>query len=420
VVDLAWAVLETGAAAGLFDGSSSSSSRTTTTTSSSDRSTWDYHIASVMRLASTFGRLFGGSLVGGARLEPWRPHAQQFTSDALLKLLLVPAGVHVGHMYKQQQRGQVCVQPYHQQLLSELGVMPTEQQSGIAGADADVSSTGVACAALAFVADMRMTALRNSSGSNSSSSSSSNHAGVTGQPAATAAAEPGLSRLHELLLLLLLLLEYAALVSLADTYCLPYAMGVILGVCEQWWGESDSTGTGAAVPQLPALPDSKFFLQPLLQELAPAVLRNIRTASAAGSHTLAAYAAANGSDAAGAALAQSLGSTLRLLAALSHSPLLSGELLHGSFLFSSKLVMLSLADVRSLVPLHVVCSVGASIIETSLPAGTCRHPCVAAVLTCAHPHPHLTVCCMQRCGRQSCRQQFSSTRVKQQHWQRLL
>jgi hypothetical protein len=228
VVDLAWAVLQAAAAAGLCSdhGSSSSSSSSSSASASRERGRWDCHVASAVRLATSLGGTLGLARLRNSSFGQWRPHAQQFSSDVLLKLLMVPVGILVGQLHEQQQQqqqpGQVCVQPYHQQLLAELQVIPNEHQSGTQSANGSPYNALYACAALAFASEMQLSVLQNSSSGISSDGSGSElsaGAGTAAQPAAAAtAAGPGISsRLCELLLLTVL--EYAVLVSTVDVFC---------------------------------------------------------------------------------------------------------------------------------------------------------------------------------------------------------
>jgi hypothetical protein len=293
VVELAWTVLEAGAAAGLFEDGNSSSSR---------HSLWDCQLNAVLNLASSLAHVLG-AVVAQRLLVQWQPHAQQFASDELLKLLMVVAGFYVGDQYKQQQQqqqqqGHVCVQPYHQQLLAELQVQPW----GLPGIK-PIIYTGhtlqYSYAALALALKMRATVL--ASGSSSSGVSSSGSSGGTAsrahaQPAAaTTAVPPSISiMLHELMLLTVL--ECAVLASATDPYGMSqalassiylhhYAMNIV----------SSSTAAGAAMQQPQANPpSSEVLLRCLLLEVAPAVLRSTRCTTAASTATFAAVAAASG------------------------------------------------------------------------------------------------------------------------------
>jgi hypothetical protein len=328
VVELAWAVLEAAAAAGQFDGSSSSS----------DRSVWNCHIAAVERLAAVFSRELASAYMQSSTLALLRPHAQQFSSDTLLKLLLLPAGLFVRELHRkqQEQQGQVCVQPYHQQLLAELRLELNEQQCGISGADTGQYSELLACAALAFALKMRSTAVQSSSGSSSGSSGSSSGseqsvgAGVAAQPAAAvaAAATAGISsRLY--VLLLLTMLEYAVLESQTDVCCLAQALtfsGDVYGcVCALF--SSTAAAGGSAAAQQSQRPASDVLLQALVLEVGPEALRATRCATVAGSAGLAAMAAADGSAAAEEALAVSVERIWRSLLLLFEGALVGGELL---------------------------------------------------------------------------------------------
>jgi hypothetical protein len=333
MVDLAWTVLEAAAAAGQIGRSSSSSS--------SDRSLWDWHISAAVSLAAGFGRALEVAHVSSSAREQWLQHAQQFASDTLLKLLMVPAGIFVGQLHnkqhqqqqqqQQQGQGQVLVQPYHQQLLSELGVTPNEHQSPVA----DQYSAFNTCAALAFTVDLRAVVLRDSSSSTGSSSSGSGSerscaAGTAAQPAA-AAAVPGISsRLYELMLLTAL--EYAVLVSSADAWCQVHALVVCVDLYRTGLKASSSTAASAAIssPQA-SLSASDALLHSLLLEVTPALQHSTRCASVADSQWLASVAATSGSDVTAAAKAVLAGSW-RSLAALSEAVLHAGELLINTLL----------------------------------------------------------------------------------------
>jgi hypothetical protein len=346
VVDLAWAVLEAAAAAGHFDGSSSSSS----SSSDDDRRVWECHIAAVVRLAASFSASLAGAFMQSSALTILRPHAQQYSSDKLLKLLMLPAGILIRKLHRKQQGqpGQVCVQPYHQQLLTELRLELNEQQSGMAGADTGPYTALHACAAVAFAMQMRSTAAESSSSSSSSSEQSSGAAavalvaaggssgqsimaGAAAQPAAVAAAAatPGISgRLYELLLLTTL--ECVVLTPATDVYRLAEALTHSADVyaCVRAPFSSTAAGAAAAALQQSEQPASDALLQALVLEVGPAALQGIRSASVAGSAALAAQAAASGSAAAEEALARYVDTIRRALALLSEGALSAGELLH--------------------------------------------------------------------------------------------
>jgi hypothetical protein len=356
VVDLAWAVLQAAAAAGQFVGGGNSSS------SSSSSSAWDCHIAAVVRLAAAFSAALAGVLMQSSALALMQAHAQQFASDTLLKLLMLPAGLLIQELHRKQQGqpGQVCVQPYHQQLLEELKLELNEQQSGMAGADAGRYGALHACAAVAFAMQMRRTAAESSSSSSSSSSEQSIRAGpaavasvaaggsscssgseqsieagMAAQPAAVAAAAaaaaatPGISgRLSELLLLTTL--ECVVLTPATDVYRLADALtyGVDVYECVHAPFSSPAAGAAAAAVQQSEQPASDALLQALVLEVGPAAMQGIRSASVAGSAALAAQAAADGSVAAEEALASSVDTIRRSLALLYDGALSAGELPH--------------------------------------------------------------------------------------------
>jgi hypothetical protein len=321
VVDLAWAVLQAAAAAGHFAACSSSSSSCSGT--SSESNFWETHVTGVVRVAVGMGRTLGAAVIEDRSLGQWLPHAQQFASDTLLKLLLVPVGVFVGELHKQQQQqGQVCVQPYHQQLLDELGVTPSEHQRATWAADISPYTVFYTCVAPAFAVNMRALVLQNSSSSggisSSGSSSGTEQSGGAGTAArlSAVAAAAGLgisSRLWELMLLTVL--EYTVLVSSTYVFCVAQCL-TVSAVLHQI--EREASSSRAASSEL---------LQCLVLEVTPALLRSIRCATVAGSPTLADHAATSGSDDAEAALAELLDGSMRSLTLLSDSALHAGELL---------------------------------------------------------------------------------------------
>ncbi|WIA22214.1 hypothetical protein OEZ85_004544 [Tetradesmus obliquus] len=294
------------------------------------------HIIDVLRLAGAFSQALDGTSFdddepGAAQ----RQQAQQFASDALLQLLMVPAGIFVGALreqqqqqqqqhqqqqqQQQQQREQVCMQPYHLQLLAELRVPPDERQ--IVAAVAGMGMEGLpACMyawdAVLFITQTRAAALQ------TTSSSSSPESGAAAQPSTAASvAVPGISsRLGKLLLLTML--EYAALAAAEDFVCLAHALECVVDVYWQLPGTricsaaAAAAAAGAAVPQQAAPPASEEVLHCLLLEVGPAAVRSMRTACSAGSAVLADHAAKHGSSSAERACAQSVNAISLSLAAL--------------------------------------------------------------------------------------------------------
>jgi hypothetical protein len=248
VVELAWTVLEAGAAAGIFEtgGSSSSSSQ------------WEYQFAVVKLFGASLAQALGTAALLDNHLRQWRPHAQQFAFDALEKLLMLTAGMFIRFQYRQrQQQGQVPVQPYHQQLLEELKmqlpVLALRSESAATGA----SDTLQACAALAFAVDMQRELHRSSSEANGSGSSSSqgSETRTSAQPApaaaeaaaAAAGAAPlslGVSsKLHELLLLTML--EFVVLSAANDPSIMVFSLSYSIFV-QQYGLLLCSSNTAAA------------------------------------------------------------------------------------------------------------------------------------------------------------------------------
>jgi hypothetical protein len=314
VVELAWTVLEAAAAAGLLTVDSSSSS---SSSSSGDYSRYDSRVAAILQLAAGISYELGSAYLHDRATEQWPPHAQQFASDALLKLLLMTAGLLVREGYEQQQgrrqqqqqqqqQGQqVCLQPYHQQLLAELKVQPSERLTNIAYNNFCPCVGLQACSALAFALQARELC-SSSSGSSSSSGDNSSVLGTAGatrmQPAGTAVS-PGISsRLQELLILTVL--EYAVLASVDNGYLLADALMISICLLGLFGGVTDDAV--AAMSELHdqfAPGESNALLQCLLLELGPAVLRSTRDSTAAGS--AAGSAAAAAAAAAGPAAAAS-------------------------------------------------------------------------------------------------------------------
>jgi hypothetical protein len=320
VVELAWTVLEAGAAAGMFAGSKSISIS----------NLWQYQFANALDLAESLAQTLGDATRLDDQLRQWTPHAQQFASNALLKLLMMVAGIYVGDQCRQQQQQQqqgkqVYVQPYHQQLLAELKMQPSEKLiDSVPSTTRDTYGTLYACAALYFAMEMRI-AVQQDGCSSSSSSGESTGVGATAQPAAAAAAAvaPGISsRLHELALLTML--EFAIVSPAADLQCMRSMLAYCVDVQQLVIEMHCSDDAAAGVPsnqQLSAFPASDALLQCLLLESTPAVLRRVRSVTAASSVAAAetAVASSDGSFV-------SAGHLMNLLALLSGPMLQVGEL----------------------------------------------------------------------------------------------
>jgi hypothetical protein len=314
VVELAWTVLEAGAAAGMFeDGSSSSSSSRGSSTG--DCTQRDNTFAIALQLAAGISYELGMAYLRDRTYEQWRPHVQQFASVALLKLMMVVAGIDVREAYasyaykqqqghQQQQEQQICVQPYHQQLLAELHVAPSKRVTKIAY-DTICPSTGLtACSALAFVLKAGVLWSSNSSSSSSSScggccsddnSSVRSTEAVMPAPAA-AAVVPGISsRLQELLLLTVL--EYAVLASAHDVRLLVDPLTISIDLLCISGRIAGDVAMPERQPEDQVIPvESNALLQCLLLELGPAVLHRLRCTAAAGSAAAAATTASSSSS----------------------------------------------------------------------------------------------------------------------------
>jgi hypothetical protein len=291
VVDLAWAVLEAGAAADSF-----ASTNTNTSSSSSSDSGWALATGTVIGFSNMLTYLFGQARSADAKLTAWQPHAQQFASDALLKLMLVHAGMSVGLLYTQQQQQQrqgkqPGVQPYHQQLLAELGVQPLEHLAG-RNQERWLGSSPLTCTAVVSILDLRLKASATTAASSSSKgglspSPASPAAAQTSAPPSAAAAAIAMgggvgSRLYDLLLLTVL--ECAVLTAAAEDSLTSLAAAVLrcLDVSKHVRRMQLDTRTAAAGTsageELAAADFSNLLLQPLLLELAPAAMQAVRAA----------------------------------------------------------------------------------------------------------------------------------------------
>jgi hypothetical protein len=303
VVELAWAVLEAAAAAGRSASTNTSNSSSSSSGSGGD-SGWSQAVAKAMVVPVMLADMFRLARSADAKLGAWQPHAQLFASDALLKLVLMHAGMAVGFLYKQQQGKQPGVQPYHQQLLAELGVQAVEHLTD-KHQEVWLASLPGAFAMAVSVLDLRVTAAATAAASSNSSGHSPSatsppatptSVSSSSPPAATAAATAAAAtatmsggvelRLCELLLLTVL--EYAVLTAAAsedNVTSLAAAVSRCVDVSQhvqrmQLDMRTAAAGTSAG-EKLAAADFTNLLLQPLLLQLAPAAMQAVRAAAAA-------------------------------------------------------------------------------------------------------------------------------------------